>query len=200
MPVAFESVYVGFYLYFATHCYNLVSEPNRDRILYVFNKLISKIIEAINSPQISFVFKDQAAEILRWIVHLNYLKKDELALRYTTEPFEQRPTLPQVLKRLQVLTEISTGYRPYQDPSYHLDHVCSRELDAFLVQELRWFLSWIMTVSETGLRDLCFHQQRLSDPRGQDRDLLANQGLFAYPVEHLPIGIARTESSKQFDM
>ncbi len=200
MPVAFESVYTGFYLYFATHCLALVSEPNRNRILFVFSKLIAKIIEAANSPQISFLFREHAAEILRWIVHLNILKKNEIVLRYTVERFEQLPTLEQVLKRVMVLTEITSGFRPNSDPCYELDHVCSRELNAFLAQELRWFLAWISSVSEMSLRDLARYQQRESDPAGYERDLLEQKGLHFLPMEFLPYVRGPNERERQFEM
>jgi hypothetical protein len=200
MPVAFESIYTGFYLYFATHCHLLVSEPNRNRIMFVFGKLIAKIIEAANGSQVNFVFKEQAAEILRWIVHLNLLKKNEIVLRYTAERFEQRPTLNQVLKKVIVLTEITTGYRPNQDPSFEYDHVCPRELNPFLVQELRWFLSWISSVSEMSLRDLARYQQRQSDPVGYERDLREQRGLYFLPMEFLPYVKEKNKRERQFEM
>ena len=96
MPVAFESVYAGFYLHFATHCLSLVPENNRNRVMFVFAKLISKLIEAANGSQNHLIFRDHASEILRWIVHLNFLKKDTIVLRYTSERFEAVPTLRHV--------------------------------------------------------------------------------------------------------
>ena len=186
MPVAFESVYAGFYLHFATHCLSLVPEHNRNRVMFVFAKLISKLIEAANGSQNHLIFRDHASEILRWIVHLNFLKKDTIVLRYTSERFEAVPTLRQVLSKIQILTELTTGYQPNHDPLCELDHTCSRELDAFLVQELRWFLSWIRTVSETSFRNLAIYQQRQSDPRGYERDLQEQRGLHFLPIEFLP--------------